>query len=116
MKVERPRARSSDGADAREQPVDDADMGARSAGTIGPHLRHDGDQRVLAQEGRLTAHVRDRSNSQIAAIALAVMRRQITGIGNESSAGLAAQRLFHHRMTAAVDGKHFVDVSTSGRQ
>ena len=44
------------GADSAEQPVDHADMRA-----LGRHertrLREDGDQRVLAQEGRLAAHI-----------------------------------------------------------
>ncbi len=43
-------------ADTRKQPVHNADMGSfrRHEGT---DLRKDGDQRILAQEGRFTAHV-----------------------------------------------------------
>src|SRR5690606_7579521 len=43
-------------ADAGKQPVDDADMGA-VGGYETAHLREDGDQCILAEEGRLTAHI-----------------------------------------------------------
>jgi hypothetical protein len=70
-------------ADAREQPVDDADMGAGS-GHEGAHLRQHRDQRVLAQEGRFTRHVR--AGDQADAPAAAAL----------ASAALAAARVRCH--------------------
>ena len=45
------------GTDAREQPVDDADV-RRARRHERAHLRQHGDECVLAQEGRLAGHVR----------------------------------------------------------
>ena len=56
MKVDRPAAKIVACADAAEQPIDYADMrGFR--GNKASHLRHDGDQRILAQEGGFARHV-----------------------------------------------------------
>jgi hypothetical protein len=86
------------GADAREQPVDDADAGARRH--EGAHLRQERDQRVLAQEGRLTRHVR--AGDQPDRPASAPPRREVAGIGDEGLA-VAFQRLPRRRVAAALD-------------
>jgi hypothetical protein len=104
MKVERPRARSS-AAPTRENSRSTMPIWAMSPARRSPSAP-DGDQRVLAQEGRFTAHV-GAGQQPDRPIALAVMRRQIAGIGDERARRLAAQRLLDDRMAAAVDGKHF---------
>ena len=53
------------GADAREQPVDHADLGAARRHETA-HLRKDCNQRVLAQIGRLARHVRARQQADAA--------------------------------------------------
>ena len=70
----------------------------------GADLRKDGDQRILAQECRFTAHVRAGKQPDRAVFA-ALGSRQIAIIGDERSRRLASQGLFHHRMTPAADRK-----------
>ena len=82
-------------ADAAEQAVDDADRGARGgdeAAGLGEH----GDQRGLAQEGRLAAHVGAGDQPQ----PVVGPERQI--VGDEALAGCRAAR-FDHRVAAALD-------------
>ena len=82
------------GADATEHPVDDPDHrpvgGNEHAG-----LRHDGDMRVLAEEGRFAGHVRSGDKPEIAGIAKPAVIR------NEALAG--AEHRFDHRMAPAFD-------------
>ncbi len=102
MKVERPRARSS-AAPTRENSRSTMPSRARDAGTIAADLRQQRDQRVLAQEGRFTGHVRAGDQPELAGL-LRRRRREIAGIGDEGLA-VALQRLLDHRMPAALDRK-----------
>lgn len=91
-------------ADAREEPVDHADMrGGR--GHEGSRLGHDRDQRVLAQEGRLAAHVGPGEEPDRAAL-LAVRRRKIAAVGDEGIGSLAPQGLLHDGVASSVDREH----------
>ena len=90
------------GADAREQPVDDADAGAGRRHE-GADLRQQRDQRVLAQEGRFAGHVGAGDQPELAG-GLRRSRREIAGIGDERLA-VALQRLLDHGMAAALHGK-----------
>ena len=86
-----------------EQPVDDPDMGPgrRHVGTdLGKH----GHEGVLAQEGRLAAHVRPGQQPDRAGVGI-VGRRQIAVIGDERVAAPRLQRSLDHRMPAAFDMK-----------
>ena len=96
------------GADAREQPVDDADMG-RLRRHEGAHLRQHRDQRVLAQEGRLAGHVRAGDQADAPA-GLGCGRRQLGVVGDEGLA-VALQRRLDHRMASRLDaeGRAVVD-------
>ena len=89
-------------ADAREQPVDDADPRPRRR-HVGADLRHQRDQRVLPQEGRFARHVGAGDQPDLAGF-LRGPRREVAGIGDERLA-VALQRLFDHGMPAALDGK-----------
>ncbi len=75
----------------------------------GAHLRQHGDERVLAQEGRLAAHVRAGDEAD----APGLLAREVAGIGDEGLARLAQGRL-HHRMAAALDreGEALVELRT----
>jgi len=83
------------GADAAEQPVHHADMGA-VGGHEGAHLRQDCDQRVLAQERRFARHVRAGHQPHPALL------RQIAIVGHEGGM-CGMERRVHNRMTAARD-------------
>ena len=95
-------------ADPAEQPVDDADP-RRLRRHIGAGLGEDGDQRVLAEEGRLARHVRagDQPDAPRLAAALGAERAVV---GDEGLA-LGAERLLDHRVPAAVDreGERLLD-------
>ena len=83
------------GADAAEQAVDDADPRARGrdeAAGLGEHR----DQRGLAEEGRLAAHVGAGDQPQ------PVVRAQREVVGDEALAAVA-QRGFDHRVPAPLD-------------
>ena len=108
MKVERPRARLSDGADAAEQAVDDADLGARG-GNEAARLREHGDQRGLAQEGRLAAHVGAGDQPQ------PVVRAQAQIVGDEPLAGIA-ERAFDDRVASASISRQASSVSCGRHQ
>ena len=88
------------GADAREQPVDHADARELRRHERA-HLGEDGDQRVLAQEGRFAGHV-GAGDQPDAAGRLAFRRREIAVVGDEGRAVLR-QRLLDHGMAAALD-------------
>ena len=93
------------GADAREQPVDHADM-RRARRHEAAHLRQHGDQRVLAQEGRLARHVGagDEPDARRPPRSLARMRgrrREIAIVGDKR-ARRRAERLLDHRMAPAA--------------
>jgi hypothetical protein len=103
MKVERPRARSS-AAPTRENSRSTIPMRARLRRHEAADLSDQRDQCVLAQKGRLTRHVRagDRSRSGHRLF----VRARATGrcVGDEWLP-VALQRLFDHRMAAALDGE-----------
>ena len=101
MKVERPRARSSAAPTRREQAVDDADMGGARR-HVGADLGEHGDQRVLAQEGRLAGHVGPGDQPDAAGLA-GVAGAEIAVIGDERPLAAGSQRLLDHRMAAAFD-------------
>ena len=75
------------------------------AGTKEPICARIAYQRVLAQEGRLAAHVRAGQQPD-RPVPVAGPRRQIAMIGDEGAARLPPQRLLDHRMAPALDGKH----------
>ena len=110
------------GADAREQPVDHADMGGARRHEAA-HLGEHGDQRVLAQERRFARHVR--AGDQPDASRRGVGRwRQIAIVGDERAA-VGAERLLDNRVTAALDqerqtaiddGTHIVALDRERRQ
>ena len=83
------------GADAAEQAVDDADLGA-GGGDEAAGLREHGDQRGLAQEGRLAAHVRAGDQPQ------PVVRAEREIVGDEALAAVA-KRGFDDRMAPGFD-------------
>ena len=85
------------GADAAEQPVDDADMRALGRHE-GADLREDGDQRVLPQEGALAGHVGAGQQPQ----PLARPPRS-QSLATKRAACSRAQRRLDDRMAAAVD-------------
>ncbi len=89
------------GADAAEQAVDDADMGALRR-HIAADLRQHGDQRVLAQEGRLAGHVRAGHQPDMAGVGGVVAERAV--VRDEGAAG-CLQRLLDDGMAAALDGE-----------
>ena len=109
MKVERPRARSS-AAPTRENSRSTTPICAALRRHERAHLRQDGDQRVLPQEGRLARHVRAGEQPDAAGCLLVLprwrekRRREVAIIGDERRA-VARQRLLDHRMAAAVDGE-----------
>ena len=84
-------------ADAREQAVDDADLGPLRRHEAA-HLREHDDQRVLAQERRLARHVRagEQPDSPRARI---LRRRKIAVVGDER----IADRLLDHGVAGALD-------------
>ncbi len=87
------------GADTTEKLADHADMGI-ARGHEGPGLRQHGDQRVLAQEGRFAGHVGPGQQPDRGRLG----GGQIAVIGDESLCP-ALQRMFHHRVPAALDPK-----------
>ena len=89
-------------ADPREQPVHNADPRTRG-GHETADLRHQRDQRVLAQEGRFAGHVGAGDQPKLSG-GVRWSRREIAGIGNERRS-VALQRLLDHGMPAAFDGK-----------
>ena len=70
----------------------------RSGRNEGPHLRHDHDQRALAQECRLARHIRSGQKPDALIIA---RQRQI--IGDERRAACLRQYGLDHWMTALLD-------------
>ena len=88
-------------ADPAEQAVDDADP-RRFRRHIGADLGEDGDERVLAEEGRLAGHVGAGDQPDVAGIAR-VLRAEVAVVGDEGAAALAAERLLDHGMAAAFD-------------
>src|SRR5204862_3457755 len=90
------------GADPREQPVDGPELGAAS-GHKASHLRENGYERVLAQIGRFSRHVR--AGEEIdAAFASACRRGKIAVIGKKRTP-VAGQHLLHDGMASAFDNK-----------
>ncbi len=89
------------GADAREQPVDDADM-RMSRRHEGAHLRQHGDQRILAQESRFTRHVWAGDQADPATLGAAAWRRQLGVVGDERLA-VALQRRLDDRVATSAD-------------
>ena len=85
------------GADAREDAVDDAGVSPARAGTKQPDLRHQRDQRGLAQVGGLAAHVRAGDEQELLRLLI-----EVEIVGNEALAALA-QQFFDHGMAAADD-------------
>ncbi len=100
------------GPDAGKDTVDHPDMGA-GGGHVAAHLRQDGDQRVLAQEGRFTAHIGAGHQPELAAVTV-LGRRKVAIIGDEGAA-LGLQRLFDHRVTPPLDleGERSVDLGSA---
>ena len=95
-------------ADAGEQPVDDADMrGFRRH--VGAHLRHHGDQRVLAQERRFARHVRAGHQPDARILAGRETRRvrlrasQHAIVLDEGATACFLQGLLDDRMAATAD-------------
>ena len=106
MKVERPRARSS-AAPTRLNSRSTTPIRARLRRHEGAHLRQHGDQRVLAQEGRLARHVgagdqRQPPPSSCAPRGRSHWRRRLAARG---------ERRLDHRMAAGLDreGERVVD-------
>ena len=95
MKVERPRARLSD-APTRLNSRSTRPKVARGRGNVRARLREQGDQGVLAEEGRLAAHIRAGHQPQPAVL------RQPAIIGDEALAA-QPQRVLDHRVAAALD-------------
>ena len=96
-------------ADTRKEPVHHADM-RRGRRNETAHLRHNGDQSVLPEEGRLTGHVG--TGEQPDMFRRSTVRRQCAVVGHEIAATrLAPERRFDHRMTPAFDmkGERVVD-------
>ena len=85
------------GADAREQAIDNAELGAFRRHEAA-HLGQNNDERVLAQERRLARHVRPGEQPD-APRACIRRRRKIAIVGDER----IADRLFDHGMAAALD-------------
>ena len=106
MKVERPRARLSRRADAREDAVDHRQRG-RFGRHERTHLRQDRDQRRLPQVGGLAAHVRAGDDGdQVGGIV------QVQIVGDEAPRLLLRQPL-DHRMPARQDA-HLAGVGECG--
>ena len=61
------------------------------------HLGQHGDQRVLAQEGRFTGHVRAGQQPQ------PVVRSEVAVVGDEGPGVAGVQHRLHHRVTPALD-------------
>ena len=80
----------------------------RFRGHESAHLRKDGDERVLTQEGRFSRHVRPGDEPD----ASAAFVREIAIVRNECAAARLCQRGFDDRMTPAanVEGEAFVDL------
>ena len=95
MKVERPRARLSD-APTRLNSRSTRPSVARRRGHEAARLREHRDQRVLAQEGRLAAHVGAGDQPQPRVLG------QPAIVGDEALARRRDRR-FDHRMAAALD-------------
>ena len=83
------------GADAAEDPIDEADLSIVRR-DIRTCLSEDGDEGVLAQEGALAAHVWTRDEED----ALITANRTIVG---DKTAPLGGQTAFDNRMPAADD-------------
>ena len=97
------------GADAAEQAIDRAD-GRRARRHVGAHLRQHGDQRVLAQEGRLAGHVgaRHQPDAALGRLVEAGRRRDLGAaqhaiVLDEGAGPRRFQRLLHHGMAPAAD-------------
>ncbi len=91
------------GADAAEEPIDDADMGLarRHEGTgLGEH----DDERVLAEEGRLAGHVRSGDDEDAGAVAVGA-DAEAAVIADEAHAVAFGQILLDHGMAAIGDGE-----------
>ena len=103
MKVERPRARSS-AAPTRLNSRSMTPMRASRRRHEASDLRHDGDQRVLAQERRLAGHVGagDEPHARRSRLPRA---RQVAVIGDEGRRRRASKRILHHRVTARADAE-----------
>ena len=99
------------GADAREQTVDNAELGALSPAQAA-HLSQNNDERVLTQERRLAGHVRPGEQPDASRTCVG-RRRKIAIVGDER----IADRLFDHSMAAALDDKveRAVDVRANVR-
>ena len=98
------------GADARKEPVDDADMGFFRRHEAA-HLRHDRDQCVLPEKGRFAGHVGAGQQPKVLVVLLS--RREIAVVGHELLAALR-QRGLDDRVTAApdVEGEARIDAGT----
>ena len=97
------------GADAREQPVDDADMRAARRNEAA-HLREDRDQRVLPQERGFARHVGTGDQPDAAGVRSVGRRSRIVGDGLPS----AAQSLLDHGCRPPSTTKAWLS-STCGR-
>src|SRR5215204_1298042 len=99
-------------ADAREQPVDDADM-RLAGGHEGADLGEHDDERVLAQIGRLAAHVRAGDQRDAARLGARACpgAREVAVVRDEGDA-VAAQCRLDHRVASARDpeGEAAVDL------
>ena len=93
MKVERPRARLSAGADAGENAIDQSQP-RRTRRNERSHLRHQRDQRRLTQVGRLASHVRAGDNQHRVGCPV-----QVKIVGYEAIGDAAHVLLLDHRMT-----------------
>ncbi len=79
---------------AAEEAVDNADPG-RGSGHETAHLGHDGDERVLAQEGRFTGHVGPGQQPQAGLVL------QTAIVGDEGLAGCRVRQRLDHGMAPA---------------
>ena len=81
---------------AREETIDNADMGLARR-HISAHLRKHDNQRVLAQIGRFTRHIRTGDDGNARRLAAGICQIRIIG---DKALPLGAQGCFHHGVTA----------------
>src|SRR5262249_60830151 len=87
---------------ARNQPVDDAVLRVFGRPEAA-HLRENGDQRVLPQEGRFPRHVR--AGEEPDAAGLRILRRRQIAIIRDEGRTVAPQRLLDARIPATLDDR-----------
>ena len=85
---------------AREQPINRADLRAPRRHEAA-HLRHDRNERILAQISRLARHVRA-GDEIYAPVRGRRRRREVAVVGHEGG-GVTRERLLHHGMASALD-------------